>query len=112
MYLRNAWYVAAWDHEVGRSLTPTTILGEGVVLYRREDGVPVALEDACPHRKLPLSMGRLKGDEVECGYHGLTFDCSGACPRAGGRAHPAHRPRPVLSAGRALRPGLDLDGRG
>ena len=42
----------------------------------------MALEDACPHRKLPLSHGRLLDDRVECGYHGLTFDCSGNCVHA------------------------------
>ena len=84
MFLRNAWYVAAWDHEVGRELKPVKILGEEIVLYRKGDGTPAALEDACPHRKLPLSMGRLKGDDVECGYHGLTFDCTGTCTRVPG----------------------------
>jgi len=39
----------------------------------------VALEDACPHRKLPLSMGKLIDDVVHCGYHGLQFDCDGLC---------------------------------
>ena len=86
MYLRNAaWYVAAWGHEISRDLHATQILGERVVLYRTENGDPVALEDACPHRKLPLSMGRLRGDTLECGYHGLTFDCSGACVKVPGQ---------------------------
>jgi phenylpropionate dioxygenase-like ring-hydroxylating dioxygenase large terminal subunit len=84
MFLKNAWYVAAWDKEVTQSLLPVTILNEPIVLYRKADGTPVALEDACPHRKSPLSMGRLIGDELECGYHGLTFDCSGACVKAPG----------------------------
>ena len=101
MFLRNAWYVAAWDHEVRRDLKPVTILGEQIVLYRKADGSPAALEDACPHRKLPLSMGRLKGDEVECGYHGLTFDCSGACTRVPGAEKIPHvarvRSYPVVS---------------
>lgn len=79
MYLRNCWYVAAWSKDIGRELKGETFLGEKVVLYRQQDGTPVALEDACPHRKLPLSSGNLKGDLVECGYHGLTFDCSGKC---------------------------------
>ena len=78
-FLRNAWYVAALSPEVGRSLKPVKMLSEAIVLYRTQDGSPVALEDACPHRKLPLSMGRLKDDAVECGYHGLTFDRSGKC---------------------------------
>lgn len=82
MFLKNAWYAAAWDSEVKQALHATILLGEPVVLYRKADGTVVALEDACPHRKLPLSMGRLQGDLVECGYHGLTFDCSGACVKA------------------------------
>jgi vanillate O-demethylase monooxygenase subunit len=45
------------------------------------------LIDACPHRKLPLSRGRIKGDHIECGYHGLTFDCSGSCVRVPGQEH-------------------------
>lgn len=90
MYLRNAWYVAAWDHEIKDGLVPVTMLGEDIVLYRRTDGVVVALEDACPHRKLPLSMGRIKGDDVECGYHGLTFDCTGTCTRVPGMERIPH----------------------
>jgi vanillate O-demethylase monooxygenase subunit len=82
MYLHNAWYVAASESEIGTGLFPATLLGMPVVLYRKTDGQLVALEDACPHRKLPLSMGRLDGDQVECGYHGLTFDGEGTCTRA------------------------------
>ena len=81
MYLRNAWYVAAWDHEIGRELHPLTVLGERIVMYRSRSGQVVALENACPHRKLPLSMGRLLDDQIECGYHGLTFDATGHCTR-------------------------------
>ncbi len=84
-YLRNVWYVAADATEVTRTLKRIRVLGEEIVIYRKESGEPAALEDACPHRKLPLSMGRLQGDEVECGYHGLTFDCAGACTRVPGQ---------------------------
>ena len=79
MFLKNCWYVAAWSKDIGRELKAETFLGENIVLYRQTDGTPVALEDACPHRKLPLSKGNLIGDVVECGYHGLKFDCSGKC---------------------------------
>ncbi len=84
MFLRNAWYVAAWDHELGDEPKAIRLLEEDVVLYRKTDGTPAALEDACPHRKLPLSMGRIKGDHLECGYHGMTFDCRGHCTKAPG----------------------------
>src|SRR5690242_16883215 len=82
MYLRNTWYALARREEVGDALTPFQVLGERIVAYRKADGTPVALEDACPHRKLPLSMGRRRGDHVMCGYHGLTFDGSGTCVAA------------------------------
>ena len=75
----NAWYPAAWSHEVERAPTARTICGSDLVLYRRADGAVAALEDACWHRLLPLSMGRLVGDQVVCGYHGLVFNSAGRC---------------------------------
>ena len=82
MFLKNCWYVAGWSADYGRALKAETYLGENIVIYRTEDGRPVALENACPHRKLPLSDGKLVGDAVECGYHGLTFNCAGTCVAA------------------------------
>ncbi|MGB8860725.1 MAG: aromatic ring-hydroxylating dioxygenase subunit alpha [Ilumatobacteraceae bacterium] len=82
MFLRNVWYPAAWEREVGDGPYGTRILNEPVAIFRRSDGSYAALDDACPHRKLPLSMGRVQGDHLECGYHGLTFDCAGTCVKA------------------------------
>jgi phenylpropionate dioxygenase-like ring-hydroxylating dioxygenase large terminal subunit len=79
MFIRNAWYVGAWEHEVTRELKRRVILNEPIVFYRREDGTPVALTDRCAHRQAPLSMGRIVGNEVECPYHGLRFDTGGVC---------------------------------
>ena len=94
----NAWYPAAWAYEVERKLIARKICDKDIVLYRRQDGAVAALEDACWHRLLPLSMGRLAGDDVVCGYHGLVFNASGRCvhmpaqktinPSAGVRAYP------------------------
>ena len=85
MFPRNAWYVAATADELGRELLGRTLLDRPVVLYRREDGTPVALEDRCSHRFLPLSRGYLVGDVVQCGYHGMEFDCTGACVHVPGQ---------------------------
>ena len=59
----NTWYAAAWGHEIKHELVARTICEKDIVLYRRGDGTVTALEDACWHRLLPLSLGRLKGDE-------------------------------------------------
>jgi vanillate O-demethylase monooxygenase subunit len=79
MFLRDCWYVAAEAAEVGRTPLGRILLGEPVVLYRRENGAAVALEDRCCHRRAPLHKGRLVGDALQCGYHGFTFDATGAC---------------------------------
>lgn len=79
MFLRNCWYVAAYSGEVAQEPLARTLLGEPVLLYRTGAGKPVALEDRCCHRNLPLSMGKREGDAIRCGYHGLKFDARGAC---------------------------------
>ena len=80
-YVRNAWYVAAWsDGLLDGQLVARTIMDEPIVLYRKADGSVAALEDRCAHRFAPLSMGKIVGgDRVQCPYHGLEFDASGAC---------------------------------
>ena len=72
-YPYNCWWVAALSSEVGRDLLGRWLLDTPVLLYRTEDGRAVAVENRCPHRAAPLSLGCLKGDNVQCGYHGFTF---------------------------------------
>src|SRR5262245_19339986 len=78
-YPYNCWWVAAFRHEVGRSLLSSWLLDTPVLLYRTESGQVVAMEDRCPHRLAPLSLGTLRGDTVECGYHGFRFEPDGTC---------------------------------
>ena len=85
MFLRNFWYVAAYDQEIGREPLGRMILGEPVVFFRTAAGAPVAFEDRCAHRHLPLSMGQLVGDTLQCRYHGLRYDASGACVKVPGQ---------------------------
>ena len=75
----NAWYAAAYDVEVVAALLARTICNQKIVMFRKTDGAVAALEDACWHRLLPLSMGRLAGDQVTCGYHGLVYNAQGRC---------------------------------
>ena len=78
-YLQNIWYVAAWEYEVaGSEFLARTLLDMPWLIYRRasEEGY-VMLEDRCPHRFAPLSLGARLGDAVECRYHGLQFGPDG-----------------------------------
>ena len=78
-FLRNCWYVAAWSRDLETAPLARTVLGEKIVLFRKESGHVAALEDLCPHRLLPLSQGKICGESIQCGYHGLTFDGGGSC---------------------------------
>ncbi|MDF3310125.1 Rieske 2Fe-2S domain-containing protein [Rhodococcus koreensis] len=85
MFIKNAWYVAGWSHEVsaGKPLQ-RMICGEAIVLFRSGDEV-VALADACAHRQYPLSSGRLVEGRIRCGYHGFEYDSDGVCQRVPGQ---------------------------
>lgn len=85
MFIRNAWYIAAWADEVGEQPLARRILDEPVVLFRGKDGAAAALVDQCCHRGAPLSIGRVVEQGLECGYHGLTFDGGGRCVRIPGQ---------------------------
>ena len=79
-FLMNAWYAAALSKEVGATeYFHRKILGISVLIYRKEDGTPVAIRNRCPHRFAPMHLGKRQGDNVTCLYHGLTFDCRGKC---------------------------------
>ena len=91
-FLKNAWYVAAWDDEVlPGALFHRRILGEKILLARDKGQVAHALQDRCPHRFAPLHLGSHCGASVQCGYHGLTFGFDGRCvenPHGDGKIPP------------------------
>lgn len=79
-FLKNCWYVAAWDHEIlSDTLLQRTICEESIVFFRGNDNQPHALANRCCHRHAPLHMGRKEGDCVRCMYHGIKYDSQGRC---------------------------------
>lgn len=78
-FIYNAWYVASWINELGDEPVKRKIVGQNVLFFRDSKGDVVALSNQCPHRFAPLHRGRVEGDTIECPYHGLRFDRSGAC---------------------------------
>lgn len=101
--VRNCWYVAALASEVSRTLMHRRLLGVDVALYRTLAGAPVAVRNRCPHRSFPLAMGRLDGDTLVCGYHGMQFAPDGRCVNLPALGHaPGHaqvRSYPVAERG-------------
>lgn len=97
MYLRNTWYVAGFAAEIDAGqLLARRLLDQPIVFFRGPEGKVGALADRCPHRFAPLSRGQLcdGGRALQCGYHGLRFDASGAC---------VHNPHAKESVPRAAR---------
>jgi len=79
-FLKNAWYMVGWAEEVPPSgLLARTICEQPLVIYRSDQDQLACLLDRCPHRFAPLSMGRLEGRSLRCGYHGVKFGPDGRC---------------------------------
>ena len=79
--LRRFWYAVMPMAKLETGPQPFTLLGENIVLWKKADGTPAAVADRCCHRTARLSKGFVEGDHIVCGYHGWTYDCSGACVR-------------------------------
>ena len=92
MWLKNCWYVVAWDHEIPQvhedKLFTRKVLNEPILVYRTSAHQLVAIADKCCHRHAPLSTGKREGDSVRCGYHGLLFDQTGQCQEVPGMDKP------------------------
>jgi phenylpropionate dioxygenase-like ring-hydroxylating dioxygenase large terminal subunit len=72
--LRNYWYPATWSRTVKKRPVSLQMLDEKIVLLR-ENGRLYALFDQCPHRGVPLSVGRREfAGTWTCRYHGWTFE--------------------------------------
>jgi len=79
MFLPDFWYAAGWSAEITSRPLARRILDRPLVLFRTASGKAAAFDDCCPHRMAPLSLGTVDGETLRCGYHGLRFDCAGAC---------------------------------
>jgi phenylpropionate dioxygenase-like ring-hydroxylating dioxygenase large terminal subunit len=78
-YLTNAWHMAGWSNEVGEQPLSRAVCGKRMLIFRKMGDSLAAMEDRCPHRFAPLSLGTRDGDVWTCGYHGLRFGADGLC---------------------------------
>ncbi|MFC6673313.1 Rieske 2Fe-2S domain-containing protein [Marinobacterium aestuariivivens] len=77
MFPKNAWYVACTPDEFVEKPLGRQICGEKMVFYRGPEGQVAAVEDFCPHRGAPLSLGYVEDGLLVCGYHGLKMGSDG-----------------------------------
>lgn len=71
---RGYWYPVAWGSHITSRPRAVTLCGEKLALIR-DRGQVYALHDRCPHRGVPLSLGRQQfPGTLSCAYHGWTYD--------------------------------------
>jgi vanillate O-demethylase monooxygenase subunit len=99
VWCKDAWYVACTPDEIDGKPLGRQICGEAMVFFRGPEGKAAALEDFCPHRGAPLSLGFLREGKLVCGYHGLAMGCDGRAASMPGQrvgGFPPNRAYPVL----------------
>jgi len=87
--IRNQWYVILQSKEIKAGKVVGVLrMGERMVLWRDSSGKVVCQADLCPHRGVALSIGCVKGDTLQCPFHGFEYDQTGKCTYvpANGRA--------------------------
>ena len=77
----NFWYVADESRKVAEQPVHVRMLGQDFVLFRDSSGAAHCLSNVCVHRGGSLALGKLKGDFIECPYHGWQFSGDGLCRR-------------------------------
>ena len=81
MYI-NFWYPTCWSKDLtDDEPLKTRILGQDLVIFRDTQGKAHCLSNTCTHRGGSLGDGKIKGDCVQCPYHGWEFDGSGQVTR-------------------------------
>jgi phenylpropionate dioxygenase-like ring-hydroxylating dioxygenase large terminal subunit len=73
--LENYWYPVYWGRKLKKKPATVKLCGRKIMLMRDDDGHVRALHDRCPHRGVPISLGKQWfPNTVSCPYHGWTFD--------------------------------------
>jgi phenylpropionate dioxygenase-like ring-hydroxylating dioxygenase large terminal subunit len=85
--LSRSWFVVARSRQVGDKPFAVTLLDRPIVIARDRQGGLMAFDDCCPHRHVPLSLGRVTDEGLQCAYHGWTFRADGRCVSVPGLMH-------------------------
>lgn len=90
--VERAWYIVCTSAELRDQPLSCMLFGKPLVAFRGDGGEPGVLVDRCPHRNVPLSLGRLTDNNLQCAYHGWQFDTGGICRKVPGLVGSAELP--------------------
>jgi nitrite reductase/ring-hydroxylating ferredoxin subunit len=78
--LGTGWWPVAHGVDLQDKPVAVRIASTSLALYRDASGTAQAVLDRCPHRRMPLSLGRVTRDGlIQCGYHRWSFNGAGQC---------------------------------
>src|SRR5262245_59804714 len=105
--LPNLWYLIARSEDIDVRPVALKRLDRNIVLWRGEKGEINVVEEYCPHRGAPLSMGEVINRNVACAYHGVQVTGEGIladvpptpnCPLVGQKAIKSYPCRELAGA--------------
>ncbi len=82
------WFPIATSRKLRGKPLARMLMDTPLVVFRGENG-PAVLLDSCPHRNVALSAGCVRGNDIECPYHGWRFAADGRCTATPGAISPA-----------------------
>lgn len=95
----SGWHPIAFASAARRPFA-ARLMGRRLVVACDGEG-PFVLDDLCPHRGAPLSLGRLEKGALACPYHGWRFGRGGACLEVPGSRLPGAPARALPCVERA-----------
>lgn len=75
--IKNQWYAIMESKEVKKKPVGVTRMDEKLVLWRNEANELSCIFDRCCHRGASLSLGCVKDGDIECPFHGFTYNAQG-----------------------------------
>lgn len=85
-----SWYLLCAAADLAKGARSLHALGRDLVAFRTESGQVVVMDGRCAHLGADLGRGTVRGECIECPFHGWRYGADGRCTHMpGGHAIPA-----------------------
>ena len=74
-----SWYLLCRSSDLEHRPASLQALGRDLVAFRTDSGSLVVMDGRCSHLGADLGRGHVRGECIECPFHGWRYDTSGNC---------------------------------
>lgn len=107
MGVRLTWIAVALSKDIPPGVAvPSHVMDQELVVWRSASGQIKIWNDRCPHRGMRLSHGFVRGETLNCIYHGWQYGATGGCTYI--PAHPELEPPKTIAT--TVHSALEQDG--